>query len=99
MTKATRQFTPTPLRVRSPVPADLEIAQEAELKPIIQLAEEFGLLSEELELYGSYKAKVRLEVLERLKDRYDLLRQDRAAGAWGAASMLDWRTPIQSDEH
>ncbi|MCZ6528765.1 MAG: formate--tetrahydrofolate ligase [Chloroflexi bacterium] len=64
----TGEFTPTPLRVRSPVPADLDIAQEAELKPITQLAEELGLLPEELELYGSYKAKVRLEVLERLKD-------------------------------
>ncbi len=64
----TEEFTPTPLRVRRPVPADLEIAQEAELKPITQLAEELGLLPEELELYGSHKAKVRLEVLERLKD-------------------------------
>ncbi|MEC4687252.1 MAG: formate--tetrahydrofolate ligase [Nitrospirota bacterium] len=64
----TDEFTPTPLRVRSPVPADLDIAQEAELKPITQLAEELGLLPEELELYGSHKAKVRLEVLERLKD-------------------------------
>lgn len=68
MTEASRQFTPTPLRVRRPVPADLDIAQEAKLKPITQLAEELGLLPEELELYGSHKAKVRLEVLERLKD-------------------------------
>ncbi len=62
------KFTPTALRVRRPVPSDLDIAQEAELKPITQLAEELGLLPEELELYGSHKAKVRLEVLERLKD-------------------------------
>jgi len=63
-----RPFKPTPLKRRFPVPSDIEIAQEAELKPIKMLAEEIGLLPEELELHGDYKAKVRLEVLERLKD-------------------------------
>lgn len=63
-----RPFRPSPLKRRYPVPSDIEIAQEAELKPIKVLAEEIGLLPEELELHGDYKAKVRLEVLERLKD-------------------------------
>jgi methylenetetrahydrofolate dehydrogenase (NADP+)/methenyltetrahydrofolate cyclohydrolase/formyltetrahydrofolate synthetase len=63
-----RRFTPTKIKRRIPVPSDIEIAQEAELKPITQIAEEVGLLPSELELYGSYKAKVKLEVLERLKD-------------------------------
>jgi formyltetrahydrofolate synthetase len=63
-----RRFTPIPLKLRHPVPSDIEIAQEAELKPITQIAEELGLLTEELELHGRYEAKVRLEVLERLKD-------------------------------
>jgi formyltetrahydrofolate synthetase len=63
-----RRFTPIPLKLRRPVPSDIEIAQEAELKPITKVAEEVGLLPEELELYGNYKAKVRLEVLERLRD-------------------------------
>ena len=58
-----RLFKPTPLKRRFPVPSDIEIAQEAELKPIKTLAEEIGLLPEELELHGDYKAKVRLEVL------------------------------------
>ncbi|MDI6708220.1 MAG: formate--tetrahydrofolate ligase [Candidatus Thermoplasmatota archaeon] len=49
--------------------SDLEIAQEAKLKPIIEIAEELGLKEDELELYGKYKAKVVLEVLDRLKDR------------------------------
>jgi methylenetetrahydrofolate dehydrogenase (NADP+) / methenyltetrahydrofolate cyclohydrolase / formyltetrahydrofolate synthetase len=66
-----RHITPTILKRRSPVPSDLEIAQEAELKPIALLAEELGLLPEELELYGAYKAKVKLEVLDRLKDEPD----------------------------
>jgi methylenetetrahydrofolate dehydrogenase (NADP+)/methenyltetrahydrofolate cyclohydrolase/formyltetrahydrofolate synthetase len=65
---AVREFTPTMLKKRYPVPSDIEIAQEAELKPIMQIADELGLLSSEIELYGNYKAKVRLEVLERLKD-------------------------------
>jgi len=63
-----RRFTPIPLKLRSPVPSDIDIAQEAELKPITQVADEVGLDSSELELYGNFKAKVRLEVLERLKD-------------------------------
>jgi formyltetrahydrofolate synthetase len=63
-----RRFTPTKINRRTPVPSDIEIAQEADLKPIIQVAEEVGLLPEELELHGNYEAKVKLEVLERLKD-------------------------------
>jgi methylenetetrahydrofolate dehydrogenase (NADP+) / methenyltetrahydrofolate cyclohydrolase / formyltetrahydrofolate synthetase len=63
-----RPFRPTPLKRRYPVPSDIEIAQEAELKPATMLAEEIGLLPEEMELYGDYKAKVRLEVLDRLKE-------------------------------
>jgi len=51
------------------VPSDLEIAQAAKLKPIVEIAREAGILEEELELYGRYKAKVHLEIRERLKDR------------------------------
>jgi formyltetrahydrofolate synthetase len=51
------------------VPSDLEIAQAAELKPIMEIAEKIGLLQEELVPYGWYKAKVSLDVLERLKDK------------------------------
>ncbi|MEW6716485.1 MAG: formate--tetrahydrofolate ligase [Chloroflexota bacterium] len=56
------------MKLLDPVPADIDIAQAAKLKPVMELAKEVGLLPEELELYGNYKAKVRLEVLERLKD-------------------------------
>ena len=38
------------------------------MKPIGEVAAELGLLPDELELYGPYKAKVKLEILERLKD-------------------------------
>jgi methylenetetrahydrofolate dehydrogenase (NADP+) / methenyltetrahydrofolate cyclohydrolase / formyltetrahydrofolate synthetase len=49
--------------------SDLAIAQQAELKPILEIARSVGLLEEELVPYGWDKAKVRLEVLERLKDK------------------------------
>ena len=49
--------------------SDIEIAQAAEMKPIIEIAESIGLVEDDLELYGKYKAKVKLEVLERLKDK------------------------------
>jgi len=62
-------FTPTKLKLVRPVPTDIDIAQAADLKPITQVAEESGLLAEELELYGPYKAKIKLEVLKRLQDR------------------------------
>ncbi|MFQ5434658.1 MAG: formate--tetrahydrofolate ligase, partial [Anaerolineae bacterium] len=62
-------FTPTPLKLRAPVPSDIEIAQEATLKPIALIAKELGLQPEELELYGEHKAKVRLSVRDRLADR------------------------------
>lgn len=63
-----REFTPTKLKRRAPVPSDIEIAQEAEIKPITDVAAELGIQPDELELYGPYKAKVKLEVLRRLAD-------------------------------
>ena len=66
-----RTFIPTALELKSPVPSDIDIAQAATLKPITQVAEEMGLLRSELELYGDYKAKIKLDVLERLADMPD----------------------------
>ncbi|MEX0787392.1 MAG: formate--tetrahydrofolate ligase [Anaerolineales bacterium] len=60
-------FRPTPLQLRKPVPTDIEVAQEASLKPIGTLAAEVGILEAELERYGETKAKVRLKVLDRLQ--------------------------------
>jgi formyltetrahydrofolate synthetase len=67
----TRKFAPTPLKLLNPVPSDIDIAQAGTLKPIMQVAEELGILENELELYGPYKAKIKLETLERLKGRPD----------------------------
>jgi methylenetetrahydrofolate dehydrogenase (NADP+) / methenyltetrahydrofolate cyclohydrolase / formyltetrahydrofolate synthetase len=63
-----RRFTPTKVDRKLPVPSDIEIAQSVDLKKIDVIAEEVGLLPEELEHFGEYKAKVRLSVLDRLKD-------------------------------
>jgi len=57
------------LKPKRPVPSDIEIAQEADLRPILEIAEKIGLAMDDLDLYGKYKAKVHLDVLERLKDR------------------------------
>ncbi|MBV9335090.1 MAG: formate--tetrahydrofolate ligase [Solirubrobacterales bacterium] len=51
--------------------SSLEIAQEHELIPIHEIADRVGLAPDEVELYGRYKAKVALSVLERLKDTPD----------------------------
>ena len=51
--------------------SDLEIAQAAKMKPILEIAEGMGLKEEELDLYGRYKAKVSLDALDRLKDKPD----------------------------
>jgi formyltetrahydrofolate synthetase len=52
-------------------PSSLEIAQAATLRPIEEVALDAGLLPDEIELYGRFKAKVDLSVLERLQERPD----------------------------
>jgi formate--tetrahydrofolate ligase len=51
------------------MPSSLEIAQQATLRPIAEIAEQIGLLDDEVDLYGRYKAKVDLSVVDRLADR------------------------------
>jgi len=50
---------------------DIEIAQEATMKPITEVAQGLDLLEDEIELYGKYKAKVNFSAWERLKDQPD----------------------------
>ena len=52
-------------------PSSLEIAQEASLRPITEIAAAAGLEPGELDPYGQYKAKVSLSVLDRLASRPD----------------------------
>ncbi|MDD4801409.1 MAG: formate--tetrahydrofolate ligase [Syntrophomonas sp.] len=49
--------------------SDIEIAQSAKMKPIVEIANSIGLSEDDIELYGKYKAKVSLETWDRLKDK------------------------------
>ena len=44
-----------------PFPTDLEISRAAQMLPIQEIAAQMGLADDDLELYGKYKAKIRLE--------------------------------------
>lgn len=50
---------------------DVQIAQEAKMQPIVDVAAKLGLSDDDLELYGKYKAKIHLDVMDRLKDAPD----------------------------
>ena len=52
--------------IKRPVPSDIDIAQAATMRPIIDIAHEVGLTEDDLDFHGKYKAKVHLDVLERL---------------------------------
>ncbi len=67
--------------------SDLEIAQEAKLDHISQVAERLGLLDDELEMYGKYKAKVSLDVLAR-----------KAGGPTGKFVVVTGMTPTPLGE-
>ena len=51
--------------------SDIQIAQEAELQPITEVAATLGLQEDELELYGRYKAKISDDFMKRIQDRPD----------------------------
>ncbi len=48
--------------------SDIEIAQQTALRPITDVAHELGILDDELELYGRYKAKLNQSLFKRVKD-------------------------------
>lgn len=66
-----RKVKPLQLKLLDNVPSDIEIAMAQTPKPVAKLAEEIGILPDELESYGKYKAKVSLGVLDRLQHRKD----------------------------
>ncbi len=51
--------------------SDIEIAQEATLKPVAEIAQILGLCEEEIEFYGKYKAKVDYNLLKKYSDKQD----------------------------
>ena len=50
---------------------DIQIAQEAKMENILNIATKIGLSEDDIEMYGKYKAKVNLDVLEKSKDKKD----------------------------
>lgn len=51
------------------MPTDLEIARAAPMRPIVDVAADLGLTDDDIELYGRYKAKVKLDVLDARRDK------------------------------
>jgi methylenetetrahydrofolate dehydrogenase (NADP+)/methenyltetrahydrofolate cyclohydrolase/formyltetrahydrofolate synthetase len=66
-----RKVKPLALNILENVPSDIEIAMAQKPKPVAELATEIGILPNELESYGKYKAKVDLGILDRLAHRKD----------------------------
>ncbi len=58
-----------PAKPVKPVPSDIDIAQAADLRPIVEVAAGLGLAEADLDLYGRHKAKIHLDVLDRLEGR------------------------------
>ena len=67
--------------------SDIEIAREAKVQSVQAIAEGLGLGNGDLEAYGSYKAKVRMETIERLRDKPD-----------GALVLVTAMTPTPAGE-
>jgi len=66
-----RKVKPLALNMLEKVPSDIDIAMAQNPKPVAELATEVGVLPNELESYGKYKAKVDLSILGRLAHRKD----------------------------
>ena len=50
---------------------DVEIAQEAKMQPIAQVAKSLNIAEDDLEMYGKYKAKISLDAWNKVKDNED----------------------------
>ena len=64
-----RKINPLPLKLRQPVPSDIDVSRAQHPKLINRVAEEVGIAPHELEPYGATKAKVDLKLLDRLQHR------------------------------
>lgn len=51
--------------------SDIQIAQEAKMEPIVKIAEKLNLNEDDIELYGKYKCKISLDVLDKSKNKED----------------------------
>ncbi|MDG1860855.1 MAG: formate--tetrahydrofolate ligase, partial [SAR324 cluster bacterium] len=53
------------------MPSDIEISQNAVMKPIAEISQLLGIKSNDLEQYGKYKAKIEDSLWENVKDNAD----------------------------
>ena len=51
--------------------SDIEIAQKAHMLPITEVAAKLGIVEEDIELYGRYKAKLSMDLIKRVQDKPD----------------------------
>lgn len=51
--------------------SDIQIAQEAKMEPIVKIAEKLNLNEDDIELYGKFKCKISLDVLDKNKNKED----------------------------
>ncbi|WP_077213714.1 formate--tetrahydrofolate ligase [Bacillus dakarensis] len=56
------------MSVNHNVKSDIEIAQKAEMKPILEVAKYLGLTEDDIELYGKYKAKLTYDTLNKIQN-------------------------------
>lgn len=54
---------PSPRKSITPMPSDIEIARTIKLKPIAEIAGQLGIPAERLEVFGHYKAKLPLDLI------------------------------------
>lgn len=66
---ASRKVSPLLIDPKNPVPSDISVSRAQHPKNIEILAHELGITDNELEMYGAYKAKIKLDILERLGHR------------------------------
>lgn len=69
MMNKSENFTYPKLDLKVPVPSDIEIATSVKPLLISKIAEHCGILEDEIDFYGKYKAKVNLSILDRLKNQ------------------------------
>jgi len=59
------------VKEKKAVPSDIEIAQQATMEPVVDIAKKIGLNEDDLELFGKYKAKISYDVWDRIKNNPD----------------------------
>ena len=73
---------------------DIEIAQSVEMRPILEIAANAGIPTEDLELYGKYKAKIPLTLLDESKPDGKLVAAGKVESGDFAKSVFRAKEPV-----